>query len=364
MKKYTVLFYMLSLISVYSIAIAVPEHDSIDLHAMAEKLVPQVETIRKLKFKVELNMGIQDVQNLRKVLLAIFEKELPDEKIKSLTAYLNCFGFVKKNIDLKNILLDLYEEQVIGFYDPHKKNLYLVSRPPVSLTLSHNKELYDHTNTLIPDNVHLMEREMIISHELTHALQDQHYDILKMQENLQQQDDKITALEAVLEGDALLVMLFQSLNSTGMTTSIIDKLSDFMDTFAQNLNIPGMDTFHKAPNYIKKHFMFSYMDGMKFVQFIQRDRGWEALDQVYRHLPQSMEQILHPEKYFTQFDSPEKVMLPEFRFHGSDYRLVRGGTAGELDIRILFQEYCKELRAEEGAAGWGGGVTVMRYTGV
>jgi hypothetical protein len=93
---------------------------------------------------------------------------------------------------------------------------------------------------------------------------------------------------------------------------------------------------------------------MKFVQFIQKERGWEALDQVYRHLPQSTEQILHPEKYYTHYDTPERVVLPEFRFHGTEYSLVREGTVGELDMRILFEEYFRGTRAETAAAGWGG----------
>ena len=68
------------------------------------------------------------------------------------TAY-RLLGLLPDTLDLRAFLLDLLTEQVAGYYDPKTKVLYVV------------------------DDASAEMRDITITHELMHALQDQHTDL-------------------------------------------------------------------------------------------------------------------------------------------------------------------------------------------
>jgi len=93
---------------------------------------------------------------------------------------------------------------------------------------------------------------------------------------------------------------------------------------------------------------------LRFVQTLQRQGGFAAVDSAFRDPPQSTEQILHPEKY-TAREAPVAVQLPELAAAlGEGWRQTATDTLGELDLRILIQQFGDRQTAERAAAGWGG----------
>lgn len=86
---------------------------------------------------------------------------------------------------------------------------------------------------------------------------------------------------------------------------------------------------------------------MKFVSYIKRGKDWAPVDRAFGNLPESTEQIIHPEKYLR--DHPKPVQIPaDARLHGTS---LGQDTAGEFTIRCWARE---NGSGDEAAAGWGG----------
>src|SRR5262249_20689548 len=139
------------------------------------------------------------------------------------------------------------------------------------------------------------DQRMVMSHELTHALQDQSYNIEPWVKAARPNDDAELARESVLEGSAMAGMLDYMLRDKGL------KLKDFPDTdpsvFVGDLSDTPM--LKKAPPFIKDSLMFPYFAGLNFSLAIIRTNGWSGFDAVFARPPATTQQIMHPGYYRT-----------------------------------------------------------------
>src|SRR5262249_34911203 len=97
-------------------------------------------------------------------------------------------------------MFDLYDAQVLAFYDPTSHTYYAIRQLPDALAG-------------VPDSSAL--RESVVLHELTHALEDQRFDATARDKALQRDTDGELAYHALLEGEATLVMLEALLEKSG-----------------------------------------------------------------------------------------------------------------------------------------------------
>ena len=145
---------------------------------------------------------------------------------------------------------------------------------------------------------------MFLSHEITHAIQDQHYDLLKMGIDSDTNDDQTLALSALTEGDATFVMNEYYLNNLNINV--------IADLFSSIMMLPQQTKLDHAPSYVKENLLFPYIQGLQFISPVYNGNEPMTLDEVFKNPPQSTEQILHPEKYFEQRDTPDMPELPDF----------------------------------------------------
>jgi hypothetical protein len=239
---------------------------------------------------------------------------------------------------LRNFLLELYSEQIAGFYDQKTKEMYVVQG----------------------ESFQGSER-MTYAHEFTHVLQDQNYDI---QNGLNYKDDtckleseRCAAIQALLEGDASLSELiwFQTYATDQDKKDILAKYSDYKSPVYDN-----------APDFMKEDFLFPYQQGQEFVQTLYNQGGWNAIDQAYKDLPTSTEQILHPEKYPS--DQPVSVSLPDLSTSlGSGWKEVDKGVLGEWYTYLVLahgqdpHSRLSEKTASTASQGWGGDAYAVYY---
>jgi len=114
-------------------------------------------------------------------------------------------------------------------------------------------------------------------------------------------------------------------------------------------NRAGMPILTDAPTLLRETLLFPYLSGAEHIrQFkARRPGGWP-----FDSLPESTEQILHPEKYFDQRDSPTAIELPPLK---AGARAVYENDLGEFETRILVYEFTRDLAlATRAAAGWDG----------
>lgn len=176
-------------------------------------------------------------------------------------------GFLGKQTNLQHLLFSESASQVAGFYDYHHKVLYVRNQSSVTGVQRH-----------------------VIAHEYTHALQDQHYDLLKLlpdQFPLTYRDsDAVAARHALIEGDAV-------------TTEDLFIHRDYSERelrqliAAESNPIPGP----ALPTDLRRQFDFPYITGVNFVQSLYRQHGMSSIDAAYRRLPQSTYEIMYPNAY-------------------------------------------------------------------
>ena len=299
----------------------------------AEQLImEETEKVRGLSSSEELVLTYQTEEELRENYIDQFE-EISDEEYADELLMYNVLGFAPKDFDLKQFYIDLYTEQTAGFYDRDEKQLYLIK----------DGSPYDNAHTL--------------SHEYTHFLQFNHPEF---SETLQYDDDFFEShgetclvIDALIEGDATL--------TDGLidADSIIGKYRDYSNTPSSSNNV-----YESAPKFFRDSLMFPYVYGYDFVAYHYLKGGFDAVNDLYVNLPQSIEQIMHPGKYLK--DAPVDVTTEPFRTKiAEEFEIIREDVFNESDIKMLFSAgydekwQLSDQQASVAAEGWGGGSFII-----
>jgi hypothetical protein len=299
--------------------------DEIDL------IQSQVVQERGLQPKYQVPVVLLTTAELRTNVINNFLADYTDEDIADDLYELSIIGLLQANFDLKTLYIDLYSEEIAGYYDNDVKEMFVVS-----------------------DTGFNGPEHLTYSHEFTHVLQDQNYDIkngLKYNDDYCETHTEYCAgVQALIEGDATLseYTWFQNFATTTDQEQVIQ--------FYNNLKSPVYDS---APDFLKKDFVFPYNQGLTFVQDIYDQGGWSAVDAVYGNPPVSTEQILHPALYPS--DTPIAVELPDVTTAlGDGWREVSRNVMGEWYTYLILADGSDQAArvddstAQSAAAGWGG----------
>jgi hypothetical protein len=220
-------------------------------------------------------------------------------------------------------MLDLFTEQVVGYYDPKAKTLYVIQEAP-------------------PE-----QANMIIAHELVHALQDQYMSLDSLQ-LLRGDNDRQIAAQALIEGQAMIVQLQAMVGAGGGDIATLvpggwDRVREIIRETSSQQPI-----FATAPRIIQETIIFPYLSGAEFMRTFQQLRPGET---PYADLPQSTEQILHTRAYFSERDAPTRITLPRPRVGRDRYQ----NNLGEFETRVFLYEHMRDnAGAVRGATGWDG----------
>lgn len=338
------------------------------IRARTEQFQRDIEDLRGLKFKNPVEIGIQNRDELREKMMEEFDKEMSDEKSESMKKVMVKFGLLPKDLELKKFMIDLMTEQIAGFYDPEEKSLFLIRG-------SEKKETSDDPNDAMMAQLGASQDDIVAVHELTHALQDQNWDLLTMPLEGVQNDDLITAQKALVEGEATYVMYDWLLQQRGMSLDMLPEGIMEQAMGGSGGGMPGMEQMEKAPKIIRESLIFPYMGGLKYIMKTRKsgggsktrvagepepeaEGGWAAIDQIYADLPASTEQILHPEKYAPgNRDYPQAVALPDVaKLCGDDWKVLDRNVMGELSTDVMFQEIMnvKGSKTRKASGGWDG----------
>jgi len=313
-------FYSLALMLIIAAIIAGGCGKSDSLRPDLEQVSSDVVEIRGLTPKNEVEYRFVTSDQLRELLVSDFEEEYPQEEARIDQEVYVLLDLMEQDQDLYTILVDVYSEQIIGFYDYDSGELYVVS-----------------------DREELGPMEKVtFAHEYTHALQDQHFDLSSLPLQEEGNSDLSTAAVSLLEGDALLAQYNYMMSNLS---------ADELQAVLEESQEAETEQFEAAPRFIRESLLATYLEGFNFVL----DLGeWEDINQAYADLPQSTEQILHPEKYLVR-DEPQDVTMPDLESAlGAGWSQLDSDVLGELGIRIYLETFVAKYVAEVAAAGWDG----------
>jgi hypothetical protein len=214
--------------------------------------------------------------------------------------------------------------------------------------------------------------DIVMAHELTHALQDQHFDLKSLPLEQTDDDDLALASQCVVEGDAMLAMMAWTFHKR---KSPADQVFSPLVAKAAIRSIdikslPGGKKLMTCPPYVRESLIFPYLAGLAFsFEVAGKTKSFAPLDEALRNPPRSTEQILHPEKLDGEKrDDPQTLTLTDLApALGDGYRLYYTNVLGEFGCRILFenepaapkdetrsQARERKKAAETAAAGWDG----------
>ena len=282
---------------------------------------PKVEAALGLKFKTPPKMEVRTKDQVRQFLLRHLEDSIPQRELAGQTDLFKALGLIHDTLDLKKLFVPLLTEQIIGYYDPRTKVLYVVDGSP--------KDYAGYT----------------IMHELVHALQDQYFNLDSL-ERLTHDSDRQSAMQTVIEGQATFEQILIMTGGRGsITASLPGGWQQMQDMIRQAT--ATQPVFASAPMVIQEALLFPYVNGADFVRrYKERHPSRLSFDS----LPVSTEQVMHDEKFFTPTkDRPITVVLPPIA--GKTYE----NNMGEFGIRLFLYHHLKDIKAAaSAAAGWGG----------
>ncbi|WP_437778928.1 hypothetical protein [Sorangium sp. So ce1097] len=249
------------------------------------------------------------------------EREIPEGVLDHQREVLAALELIPADYDFTAGMYRLLEGRIAGFYEPDDQTMYLV------------------------DDLSESEAEETLAHELVHALQDQSFSLGKLLDYKAGEGDRLAATHALIEGEAMSAMFDVLVGSAFQIDEAMLRKLVAMST--------AMSSVGDTPLVLQESLGAPYTDGFEFVQALRRDGGWASVDAVWRALPETTEQLLHPEKLAAREPAVE-VAVPTAAALGPGFRVVFDDVMGEQALRIAFAAYAHRDAAIGAAAGWGG----------
>jgi hypothetical protein len=303
---------------------------SADFIKAADEVLAQMSKLLDLPIKEPLKKSLRSKREIREYLIREEKEDRSDAERYADTKALEVFGLIPKGFPLDSFMLDVLTDQVAGLYDPKSKEFYIADWIPAD------------------------EQRAVMSHELTHALEDQSFHIDPWIKAARPNDDAELARQAVSEGSALAAMVDYSLRDQQESVRDLPDVSLFIrsNAIAEMNKDPNLAN---APGYIRDELLFPYLAGTSFSQqFLKAHKGWADLNLLFKTPPVSTQQILHPEMYLTGV-KPEVVTLPEWKgVVPDDWRLLEENVIGEFGLQEILKQFLGQDRAEAQASAWAG----------
>jgi hypothetical protein len=290
-----------------------------ELKQAVQQMIPAVERATRLRFRQRPVVLRRTRAQVRDYVIHKFDDDLPPAELEGAQAAYRLFGLIPDSLDLRRTMVDLLTEQVAGYFDPDSNALY------------------------IPTDIDPSQARLVISHELVHALQHQYLNLDSLVE-LKRQNDRRSAAQAILEGQATLAQILVL-----MPEQKIESLPNFWDLrTALGGQQDQMKVFGSAPLWLRESLIFPYLGGAEFVRWF--DHEYPGKQPYGVLMPISTEQILHPARYVAG-DRPDALA---FESPAPDTVRYEDGL-GEFEIRLLLQQHLgDDSAAALFAAGWDG----------
>ncbi|GEM_PF-1055806 len=328
---------VIDLLSPTSVILA-RQNQAPDIQAVKKEL----KILRGLDFKRDVPWSYKSREELMKTFSSEIQSEKNKDEMAKSSAFLTWMHLVPDGFDLSAFLGSYLSENVAGFYQPRTKTFYLTR---------------DKVDAELPENLtqsKIDPQKITALHEMDHALQDQYFDLVKLMTDGRKagNDDIDIMIRTFIEGDATYVTidgLYKELNLDLLTASSLDDVIRLLFCTASSKKSK------QAPSFLRASFSAPYVEGFHFVKEVILQGGWDLVNGIYDDLPDSTEQILHPQKYLVQRDFPYTVSMASIADEMPEgWKKLEENTLGELQLKLVFNSIFPSANRSAAYEGWGG----------
>ncbi|HET6975636.1 MAG TPA: hypothetical protein VFI24_04900 [Pyrinomonadaceae bacterium] len=294
-------------------------------------MLKETSELRELSILKAVKSGAQSRADIERMIVKNLDTDTTPAEMHAAEVLLRAFGLAPKEFGYRTFLVKLLTEQVAGYYDPKAQQFYLA------------------------DWIELDGQKPVMAHELTHALQDQHFNLKRFEKWPKGDSDAELAAHALIEGDATLAMTLYMAKNPLVALAFIRSLGS---------QEAASEQFRQAPRALRESLLFPYEEGSTWATALYKRGGWERVSQAFTKLPQSTEQILHADKYFA-YEAPQKLTLPEFKsLLGPAWKRIDYDVNGEWGLYLVLDEFLNnQAESKQAAAGWSGDRFALYETG-
>lgn len=290
--------------------------------ATTAAVLKETSEIRELPILHPVKSGAQSRAEIERMVIRNLDEQTSPAETHATELSLKKLGMVPPDFQYRAFLIKLLTEQVAGYFDPKQQHFF------------------------IADWIDLEGQKPVMAHELTHALQDQHFDLRRFERWPKGDSDAELAAHSLIEGDATLAMKVYMARNPLIAFA-------FMRSFGSSA-MPS-EQYKQAPRSLRESLVFPYEEGLEWATAVYKQGGWAAVSRAFSDLPQSSEQILHPEKYFAK-EAPLKVSLPDLRAElGPSWKRIDYDVNGEWSYYLILDQFLNaEADSKRAVAGWAG----------
>jgi hypothetical protein len=233
--------------------------------ALPKGILQKVSSLRGLPALADVPcLQTKSTSELREILSETIEKRLSSQEVQLEGQILKLLGIIPNDYNYREEIISQYAQRLSAFYSPEFKRFVL------------SKDLGD-------------DKGSVLAHELTHAIQDQSYDLNKLTD-VNTPSDTVLARTAIFEGDANLLM--KRFSGTpfcqGETLEQQIQRLDFIKNQKSD-----------APMFFELQMAFPYLVGEQYLcDQIAKSRKSvggglnETLQKIYQNLPLSTAELV------------------------------------------------------------------------
>jgi hypothetical protein len=287
------------------------------------EVLQETSELRKLSILRPVRSGAQSRAEIEQMLVRNLNESASAEEMHDSELVLKKLGLAPANFELRPFIIKLLAEQVAGYYESKTQEFYLA------------------------DWIDIDGQKPVIAHELTHALQDQHFNLRRFEKWPKHDSDAELAAHSLIEGDASFLMMQYIVRNPARQLA-----------FMKSMGATGADAteqIEKAPRVLRETLLFPYFQGMSWVAGVYKQGGWDAVSATYANLPKSTEQILHNDKYVAN-EAPQKVSLRDISTSlGRGWKMAENDVEGEWGYYLILDQILESPDvSKKASAGWGG----------
>ena len=319
--------------------------DAKELFRSVDEILQFASQDTGLPIKHEVKRRLTKRDEVQSYIKKSMKEDKDAKRLERSSEVLKKFGLLPRDFDLPNFLVVMLREQVAGYYDVKTKTVNLLNW------------------------VDAEQQKPVLAHELTHALQDQSFNIEKWMKGSSEaadkkkedpspsdieNDEETSARQAVVEGQAMVVLLDYSLAPTGKT---LLNSPQVVEALKQGMLVGTVDTpaFRDAPIFLKEELTFPYRYGLDFTAALLQAGGKQlAYEGAFKDPPKTTREIMEPQTYLAHEKlEPPKMIDMERDFKGYDAFDI--GAMGEFDVDVLVEQYAGRDEAGAMYPEWRGG---------